>query len=254
MPREPRRRSTRHNPNSEPNSPPPPPPTLPTNNSNSASDTVIVKKERAESPIVWFSPPTPNPKSPSPHPSYGWKHPAELEYITPTSWSSSKIIHHLIAYSFTVPPREKNVRGSRFTSITATNGSTIVIPIGYRIPLMFIARFQWLSLKLVLTASPELKAKEWNDYKFGILHVSRLCKVFFDKAQEQLGFIEGPGKLKGVDRKWRCQTFDRALARYRLKWFLSDPSQLAEFWETYEEEEYQKDILQHSAFFPRLIF
>ncbi|KAF5350347.1 hypothetical protein D9758_012785 [Tetrapyrgos nigripes] len=213
------------------------------------TDTIIVKTERAESPIIWFSPsPSPSPSltSPSQKLLYGWQHPSELDYITPHSWSNSKIIHYLIANSFNVPPREKNIRGSRFTSITATNGSTIVIPMGYRIPLMFIARFQWLSLKLVLTAAEGLKEKEWNDYKFGILHVSRLCKVFFDKAQEQLGWVEGAGRLRGVDRKWRCETFDRALARYRLKWFLSDPSQLAEFWETYQEEEYQKDILQYN--------
>ncbi|KAJ3925418.1 MAG: hypothetical protein NXY57DRAFT_71270 [Lentinula lateritia] len=200
--------------------------------------------------IVKIEPSTPPPilqilhspdVEPEPLPAYGWKHPAELQYFTPEDWLPTKLIFYLIANAFSVPPRAA-VRGTPFFFLTRMNGETVTLPIGYRIPLLFLARFQWLSLKLVLTASS--RETEWNEYKFSILHVSRLCTALLDAAQEYVRVSSEEGISKGMDRKWRCATFDRALARYRLKWFISGPEQVEEFYQTVGEDEYSKDAVK----------
>ncbi|KAJ4466764.1 hypothetical protein J3R30DRAFT_3583508 [Lentinula aciculospora] len=172
---------------------------------------------------------------------HGWRHPAELQYYAPEDWSQTKIIHYLIANAFSVPSRP-TVRGAPFFLVTGINGENTRLPIGYRIPLMFLARFQWLSLKLVLTASS--RETEWAEYKFSILHVSRLCSSLLSAAQDYVKVSNEEGVSKGMDRKWRCPTFDRALVRYRLKWFISNPSQVEEFWRTFQEDQYTKDTVK----------
>ncbi|KIK56487.1 hypothetical protein GYMLUDRAFT_47026 [Collybiopsis luxurians FD-317 M1] len=173
---------------------------------------------------------------------YGWQHPAELEYITPEDWPSSKIILHLITNSFSIPPRAPSKSANSVFTVTSVNGQTTTLPIGYRVPLLFFGKFQWLSLKVVLTATS--RETEWSEYKFSILHVCRLCTALLSSAQEYVRFANDDVISMGMDRKWRCPTFDRALARFRLKWFLSNPAQVQEFWETYQEEEYKKDVLK----------
>ncbi|KIK56484.1 hypothetical protein GYMLUDRAFT_61934 [Collybiopsis luxurians FD-317 M1] len=173
---------------------------------------------------------------------YGWQHPAELEYITPEDWTSSKIISHLITNSFSIPPRAPSKSVNSVFTVTSANGQTTTLPIGYRVPLLFFGKFQWLSLKVVLTAAS--RETEWSEYKFSILHVCRLCTALLSSAQEYVRVANDDEISMGMDRKWRCPTFDRALARFRLKWFLSNPAQVQEFWETYQEEEYKKDILK----------
>ncbi|KAF9072067.1 hypothetical protein BDP27DRAFT_1445899 [Rhodocollybia butyracea] len=164
---------------------------------------------------------------------HGWKHPAELEYITPEDWSDTKIIFHLIAHAFSIPLRGPKNSVIPFLTVTGIDGQQTSLPIGYRIPLMFLARFQWLSLKLVLTAAS--RKTEWLEYKFSILYVCRLCSALLTAARNE---------AEGMDRKWRCPTFDRALARYRLKWFIPTPAQVKEFWEIFHEDEYQRDGLK----------
>ncbi|KAJ8089379.1 hypothetical protein PM082_014627 [Marasmius tenuissimus] len=171
--------------------------------------------------------------STSPEEDHGWNHPAELDYFMPHSWNDTQIIYHLIAHSFNISAKT----GQPFCHIISANGVKTVLPGGYRIPLMFLARFQWLSLQLVLMA--EDREAEWEEYKFGILHVSRLCKRLLDSAQAAL-----ETRFKhGVDRKWRCPTFDRALVRYKLKWFISKPKEVQSFWEEYGEGEFKDDVV-----------
>ncbi|KIK56489.1 hypothetical protein GYMLUDRAFT_47027 [Collybiopsis luxurians FD-317 M1] len=173
---------------------------------------------------------------------HGWQHPAELEYITPGDWSASKIILHLISNSFSIPPRTPGKSGNSVFTVTSVDGQTTILPIGYRVPLMFLARFQWLSLKVVLSAAS--RETEWSEYKFSILHVCRLCSALLSSAQEYVSVPHDGEIFMVMDRKWRCPTFDRALARFRLKWFLSNPTQVEEFWKTFKEEEYEKDVLK----------
>ncbi|KAJ3917723.1 hypothetical protein F5877DRAFT_67954 [Lentinula edodes] len=213
---------------------------IPCSTSPSPQPQSIVKIEPSTPPPILQFLHSPD-VEPEPLPSYGWKHPAELQYFTPEDWLPTKLIFYLIANAFSVPPRAA-VRGTPFFLLTRMNGETVTLPVGYRIPLLFLARFQWLSLKLVLTASS--RETEWNEYKFSILHVSRLCTALLDAAQEYVRVSSEEGISKGMDRKWRCATFDRALARYRLKWFISGPEQVEEFYQTVGEDEYSKDAVK----------
>ncbi|KAF9259408.1 hypothetical protein L218DRAFT_667200 [Marasmius fiardii PR-910] len=182
----------------------------------------------------------------TPESSYGWQHPAELDYITPDDWSDTKIIYHLIAYAFDIPPKSSK-NGHSFCQIVRMDGTKTVLPHGYRLPLMFLARFQWDSLNLVLSASN--RRVEWKEYKFGILHISRLCKSLLDSAQAALSTVEWDfesvpsAKSKNAIRKWRCPTFDRALVRYWFRWFISNPAEVKDFWTEYGETEYEKDVI-----------
>ncbi|PBK68489.1 hypothetical protein ARMSODRAFT_958164 [Armillaria solidipes] len=167
--------------------------------------------------------------SPSPPKDFGWENPAELDYLDASTWTKDDIVRHLITNSFSVPCR---IPHSKWATITMADGSTTVVPNAYRIPLMFVGEFLWSSLRLVLGDDDE-----WKEFKTGILHVSRLCEAFLKEAKRAMG-------EEGMGIGWRSPVFDRALARYRMGWLLSEPSYLKEFWEMYGEDEYRKDAIR----------
>ncbi|KAK0191822.1 hypothetical protein F5146DRAFT_1037283 [Armillaria mellea] len=94
----------------------------------------------------------------------------------------------------------------KWATITMADGSTTVIPNAYRIPLMFVGEFL-------------------------------LCEAFLKDAKRAMG-------EEGMGIAWRSPVFDRALARYRMRWLLSEPSYLEEFWEMYGEDEYRKNAIR----------
>ncbi|EFI26963.1 hypothetical protein CC1G_15364 [Coprinopsis cinerea okayama7 len=189
-----------------------------------------------------------------PEPDKPWKHPSELLFICRDDWPQDMMISYLTQNVFSVPPRD--TRPTRvFASITSRDGTTTLLPKGYRIPLMFVAKFQWESLRLVLTSSdPE---KEWDEFKFDIVHLSRLCSHLLKaarKAAMELPYNSPAGtpmkSVKGdrvgsVDRNWRFAMFDRALTRFYRKWMVGREWSLRRFWEDYGEEEYEADVLKH---------
>ena len=165
-------------------------------------------------------------------PQDGWKHPAELQYIRRADWSQDLMITYLCQKAFTVPPRQLNTTLS-YTEITRSfSGEKIQIPRGYRIPLMFVAKFQWESLRLVLNS-----ASEWEEYKFDIIHLSRLCTHFFKQAKSA-------ATENKLTKGWRSPMFDRALIRFYRKWMVSREWSVKKFWEEYEEDEYKLDVLK----------
>ena len=168
----------------------------------------------------------------SPPPGEGWKHPAELQYIRRADWSQDLMITYLCQKAFTVPPRQLNTTLS-YTEITRSfSGEKIHVPRGYRIPLMFVAKFQWDSLQLVLNST-----SEWEEYKFDIIHLSRLCTHFFKQAKS----AASENKLT---KSWRSPMFDRALIRFYRKWMVSREWSVKKFWEEFEEDEYKLDVLK----------
>ena len=168
----------------------------------------------------------------SPPPGEGWKHPAELQYIRRADWSQDLMITYLCQKAFTVPPRQLNTTLS-YTEITRSySGEKIHVPRGYRIPLMFVAKFQWESLRLVLNST-----SEWEEYKFDIIHLSRLCTHFFKQAKS----AASENKLT---KSWRSPMFDRALIRFYRKWMVSREWSVKKFWEEFEEDEYKLDVLK----------
>ena len=168
----------------------------------------------------------------SPVPQEGWKHPAELNYIRRADWSQDLMITYLCQKAFTVPPRHPNTTLSFIEITRSFSGEKIHVPRGYRIPLMFVAKFQWESLHLVLNS-----ASEWEEYKFDIMHLSRLCTHFFKQAK-------AAASENKLNKTWRSPMFDRALIRFYRKWMVSREWSVKKFWEEYEEEEYKLDVLK----------
>ncbi|KAF8886698.1 hypothetical protein CPB84DRAFT_1538165 [Gymnopilus junonius] len=236
--------------------------------------------------------------------------PRELRYICRDDWSQDLIIEYLCQKSFSVPAKEHSsavqliqVTPYRASSSASSSSSTdagsinkdgVLLPRAYRVPLMFVAKFQWESLRLVLTsANPK---EEWEEYKFDIVHISRLCQHLFEQAREaakkalavnpsgisiigsnrsgsvgkgvkggssllELGVGAGPGAgpgasalgmkrvhtaVEGVfDKTWRSPMFDRVLTRFYRKWFVSREWSLKNFYEEFDEEEYEIDVLKY---------
>lgn len=166
-----------------------------------------------------------------------WKHPDELEYIKPDDWDEDQIIGYLCKNGFSIPPRLSHAQ-SPWCEITDRNGDITIVPRGYRLPLMFAAKFQWESLRLVMTSAT--RNEEWDDYKFDILHVSRLCNGFMEQARTAMS-------MSGMDKSWRCPMFDRALTRYYRRWLVNREEFVRDFWLEYKEEEYERDILKGGA-------
>jgi hypothetical protein len=165
-----------------------------------------------------------------------WNHAAELDYSRPTDWDERRIIAYLFENGFSIPARDAS---TPWVTIAGRDGKTTVLPRGYRTPLLFAVKFQWDSLRLVMTSAA--RNKEWEEYKYDILHVSRLCARFLADARSALG-------AAGIDRGWRSTMFDRALTRYYRRWLVNRPEFLKDFWCLFGEVEYERDVLKNGTF------
>lgn len=176
---------------------------------------------------------------------YPWRHPAELEFIEPEDWDENQIIAYLYKNGFSIPARDTTPPSSMpWVKISTCGGEIITLPRGYRIPLMFAAKFQWESLRVVTTSS--MRRDDWEACKFDILHVARLCSKFLEEARS----AEAAGRM---DRTWRCPMFDRTLVRYYRRWLVSREEFVKGFWLEFDEEEFETDILKRGAFYTTLI-
>ncbi|KAJ6615085.1 hypothetical protein B0H10DRAFT_107915 [Mycena sp. CBHHK59/15] len=207
------------------------------------SASAIVKLEPATTPIPSSSTaslkitiPAPVPATPaSPR---TWRHPAELPYIRARgkTWDDLAILAFLTAHAFSVPPRGAST-ADPWVHIICADGQVTVLPRGYRIPLLWVAKFQWTSLALVLSAHETIRKREWNNTKFEILHIARLCAGLLEGARAEM--VGG-----GMDRGWRCAMFDRALRRYWHDWMIMRDEFVRDFWREFDEEEYEGDVLK----------
>ncbi|KAJ7229854.1 hypothetical protein GGX14DRAFT_409524 [Mycena pura] len=175
--------------------------------------------------------------APASSPSRGWRHPDELPYIKSPgkTWNDMAIVRFLTAHAFSVPPRSTN-RHDMWVTVRRADGVDFVLPRPYRIPLMWVAKFQWTSMQMVLTA--EERQSEWDDTKFELLHIARLCATLLDKARAHFD------EVGAIDRGWRCPTFDRALRRYWHKWLIMHDKFVRLFFREFGEEEYADDVLK----------
>lgn len=207
-----------------------------------------------------------------------WRHPDEFPFVSRADWSQDLMMEYMRYHSFTVPPRDSPssiqlipilLWGSlppTVDPVASESSLAVWLPRGYRVPLMFIAKFQWDSLRIVLNA-PDPKA-DWEAFKFNILHLSRLCQHLFQQAREarrqairKVDTSQDKAVLKalakgekdravlgGFDKNWRCPSFDRLLTRFYNKWFLSTDEWLENFFNEFDEEEYhEQDVLKHGT-------
>ncbi|KAJ6567986.1 hypothetical protein DFH09DRAFT_1155577 [Mycena vulgaris] len=167
-----------------------------------------------------------------------WRHPDELAYIRSggATWNDMAIIRFLVQGVVSIPPRSPSTT-EPWVLVRCADGSEVTLPRAYRLPLMWVLKYQWTSLELVLTAHTAIRTREWDGAKFEILHIARLCAGLLDAARAA---IDGGG----IDRNWRCALFDRALRRYWHDWLISRDEFVRDFWREFGEEEYAGDVLK----------
>ncbi|KAF7342378.1 hypothetical protein MVEN_01826700 [Mycena venus] len=197
----------------------------------------IIKREAVPTPI----PPAVSAKMPVSSPQRGWRHPDELAYIKSAgkTWDDMAIIRFAATNAaFSVPPRGTNSMEPWVHVRLCVDGSEVVLPRGYRLPLLWVAKYLWTSVKLVLTADADILQREWDTAKFEILHIARLCATLLSKARAHMD------EAGVMDRAWRCAQFDRALHRYWHDWLIMRDEYLRDFFREFGEDEYRGDVLK----------
>ncbi|KAJ7588350.1 hypothetical protein C8J56DRAFT_1164841 [Mycena floridula] len=127
----------------------------------------------------------------------------EIPFPVASEWPDDKIMEFMLGSAVGIPP--KPPPGPHFFPVTSRSLGVIQIPCKYRIPLLWVAKYQWESLQLVLNASD--RESEWQEYKLRILHVARLCHGLLERAKSTM-------TGRHIDKRWRCPMFDRVLVRY----------------------------------------
>ena len=177
-------------------------------------------------PAVFNTPPTDH----KPARSGGDLHPDELAYPNSSGWPDDNEIFTFITENlFSVPGKPEP--GAAFFTVQR-RGEDITLPIRYRIPILWTAKYLSASLKLVLTNN------EWDTYRLSILHVSKSLAALLNSAKEGIP-VQNPS-LK--ERRWCFAGFDRMAVRYRHGSLLNDPNTVRRFSETNGEEVYEKGI------------
>ena len=156
-------------------------------------------------------------------------------------WSGDELLSHLCSKVFTIPPRDYNP-SAPFVHVRTEDGVTTILPHGYRIPLMFIAKYQWETTIRTLSLQ---NRHSWEAVRDELFHLSRLCHTLFSKARAK-------AESGGMEKGWRCVMFDRVLTRLYKGWPVSSPAKLEAFISHFGSKEYEGDVLKYgmSAFYP----
>lgn len=146
--------------------------------------------------------------------------------------SHDALLTHLWEKSFSIPPREYNP-SAPFVWVKLHSGDTVRLPHGYRLPLMFVAKYRW-----EMTLAKVTNERVWKQERANIFHLSRLCENLFRRAQAK-------ASRGGMEKGWRCVMFDRLLARFYKHWARNDPEGGKGFLKTHGSKEYDRDVLKH---------
>ncbi|KAJ7901599.1 hypothetical protein B0H13DRAFT_2663935 [Mycena leptocephala] len=143
-------------------------------------------------------------------------------------WSDYSIITYLVHTAITVPPRSDS-RSDPWVIVSSNDSGITMLPRGYRVPLLWLMKVQWESLKILLTAARPL----WDTIKWDILHIARLITQFLAKARNEV-------RMK---RQWRDPMFDRTLTRFFNGWMGCSEVFIWDFYQEFKDEEYKDDML-----------
>ncbi|PPQ81955.1 hypothetical protein CVT25_014684 [Psilocybe cyanescens] len=146
--------------------------------------------------------------------------------------SHDELLTDLWKKGFSIPPREYNP-SAPFVYVKMNNGEVITLPHGYRLPLMFVARYYW-----GITLSKVGDVTLWKKERANVYHLSRLCENLFQRARAK-------AFAGGMEKGWRCVMFDRLLARFYKSWYRNDPAAGKEFETKFSVKEYDRDVLKH---------
>jgi len=152
---------------------------------------------------------------------------------TVREWSTDELISHLWKSAFSIPAREYNP-SAPFVWVQHDSGERIALPHGYRLPLMFVAKYCW-----EVTFRRIGNEDTWKKTRFNIFHLSRLCQNLFRRAKAKKE-LRG-----GMEKGWRCLMFDRLLARFYKHWSRNDPVGGKKFLVEHSWKEYDRDVLKH---------
>lgn len=147
-------------------------------------------------------------------------------------WSHDALLSHIWAKSFSIPARDYNP-SAPFVYVRMHDGEVVTLPHGYRLPLMFVAKYYW-----GITLSRLKSAESWKKERENVFHLSRLCENLFQRARAKA--FNG-----GMEKGWRCLMFDRLLARFYKSWYRNDPPAGREFISNFGAKEYDRDVLKH---------
>jgi len=151
-------------------------------------------------------------------------------------WSDDELLSYLCSNAFTIPPRDYNP-SAPFVYVRSEDGVTTTLPHGYRLPLMFIAKYQWETTTRTLSLH---NRQRWDAVRDEIFHLSRLCHVLLSKARAK-------AESNVMEKGWRCVMFDRVLTRFYKGWPVSSPPKLESFLSHFSLKEYERDILKYGT-------
>jgi hypothetical protein len=151
-------------------------------------------------------------------------------------WSDDQLLSYLCSKTFTVPQRDYNP-SAPFVYIRTEDGVITTLPHGYRIPLMFIAKYQWETTTRTLSLQ---NRQRWEAIRNELFHLSRLCDLFLSEARAR-------AETSGMEKGWRCVMFDRVLTRFYKGWPVSSPAKLEAFLSLFSSKEYERDVLKYST-------
>ncbi|KJA26678.1 hypothetical protein HYPSUDRAFT_213227 [Hypholoma sublateritium FD-334 SS-4] len=151
---------------------------------------------------------------------------------TMRKWSQDALVTHLWEKTFSIPPREYNP-SAPFVWVELASGELVTLPHGYRLPLMFVAKYRWET-----TLSKISNERQWKQERSNMFHLSRLCENLFRRAKVK-------ASRGGMEKGWRCVMFDRLLARFYKHWARNDPEGGKGFLTTHGAKEYDRDVLKH---------
>jgi hypothetical protein len=123
--------------------------------------------------------------------------------------------------------------------VISSSGETTIVPMGYRVPLLWLAKVQWESLKIAVTVHCSL----WDIIKLDLVYISRLTATFLAHAREA-GVRAASGQ---IDKRWRDPMFDRVMTRFFVGWMGCRDVFVEEFYKEFKDEEYKEDVVRRSA-------
>lgn len=150
------------------------------------------------------------------------------------TWSDDELLSNLCSMAFTIPPRDYNP-SAPFVYVTTEDGLITTLPHGYRIPLMFVAKYQWETIFRTLSLQ---NRHNWEAVRDEILHLSRQCHDLFFKARAK-------AESGGMEKGWRCANFDRILTRFYKGWPVCSPAKHQHFISHFGYKEYDRDVLKN---------
>jgi hypothetical protein len=206
----------------------------------------------AESPSPGDSPPvTPTSQTTltgqyNASPKYWWDE-REITYPQSEDWPDNNIYEYLISNAISVSPlHSKPNKHAKFCIVTNAKGKTFKVTAQYHIPMIFLSKYQWNSLKQVMRAPN--RQELWEDLKLSILYLAQLCNLFLEHAKNAKEFLK-----PAAYNVWRDSCLDHSLFRYSKGILVNKEETIRNFWMMYDEMEYWTN-LEDIRLFSELFF